>query len=80
MLWEILEDDLGAPRKGGQFILQAMQGEKSIPEVAQTWRTYRSFLAVRRMGARAGMRAGEKHGTGEQGNHSKKKDQDYSEN
>ena len=80
MLWQILEDGLGAPRKGRQFILQAMQGETSTSEVAQTWRTYRSFLAVGRMGAGGGIRAGEKHGTGEQGNHSKKKDQDYSEN
>ena len=32
------------------------------------------------MGAGGGMRAGEKRGTGEQGNHSKKKEQDYSEN
>ena len=80
MSGQILENGLGAPRKGRQFILQAMRGEKSIPEVAHTWRTYRSFLAVGRMGAGGGIHAGEKHGTGEQGNHSKEKDQDYREN
>lgn len=80
MLWRILEDGVGAPRKGRHFILQATQGETSISEVAQTWRTYRSFLAFGRTGAGGGMRAGEKCGTGEQGNHSKKKEQDYSEN
>lgn len=33
---EILENGLGAPRKGRQFILEAMQGEKRIPEVVQS--------------------------------------------